>query len=415
MLTRRAFVSGLVAASIIRPRLVSAHQGVVLPFNPNEIAEIIVDGMRYRDWESVLVHLAEGESDNKFKFTCSEGIPFAKDWAAIRIRPGDRCTIILAGQLAITGVVETRQVSYAAEQHGIQISGKSLTGAMVDGAVMHPTMEFKNKPLTPIAQEIAKPFGIQFKPVGPKPISQKPFDRVNIPPGQPAWHAIETLARQRGVTLGTDTSGNLTGRVAWDPGGGSLIESVNILEGHETMTLMAGAGPNYGYSQETANDQKWGPKVAHDANSQSNNGMLKAIGSKGTYGPNVVLAEHPGDKQDTQMRADGESDRRGQEQLEVTIVVQGWLRSGGGGLWKPGSKVHVRSPMLIVDEDLKLMTVDFTQDRRSGTRTTLSLTRETGGTGVNYGSGAQSQSQSSSASAASTDTSGGSGPGIGPG
>ena len=40
--------------------------------------------------------------------------------------------------------------------------------------------------------------------------------------------------------------------------------------------------------------------------------------------------------------------------------------------------VHVKSPMLILDEDLKLYAVTFSQDNRGGTRSTLELKREGG-------------------------------------
>ena len=101
-------------------------------------------------------------------------------------------------------------------------------------------------------------------------------------------------------------------------------------------------------------------------------------GGKGVYAPNVQLAEHPGNKQDTQMRSKMESARRGQEQLQVSIVAQGWLKPGGGGLWKPGEKVMVKSPMLIVNEQLDLVSATFSQDSKSGTRTTLELKRPGG-------------------------------------
>jgi prophage tail gpP-like protein len=127
-------------------------------------------------------------------------------------------------------------------------------------------------------------------------------------------------------------------------------------------------------------------KVTHDANSKTTAGSTEGLG-KGAYSPQVNLAEHPGDKQDTQKRADFEGERKEYEKFEVTIVVQGWVKPGGGGLWKPGEKVHVKSPMLIVDEELKLMAANFTQDNRSGTRTTLTLTRDTGGGGGGEGGG----------------------------
>ena len=102
-------------------------------------------GMRFRDWESVTVVLAEGESNNTFRLTVSEGKPLSSKFADMQIRPGDHCTIKLAGELAITGYVETRQVAYTDEAHGIEIIGVSYTKATADGAAMTETGEFQKK------------------------------------------------------------------------------------------------------------------------------------------------------------------------------------------------------------------------------------------------------------------------------
>jgi prophage tail gpP-like protein len=381
-------------------------------FNPNEIAEIIVNGQRFRDWESVQVHLAEGESNSTFKFSVSEGMPLARDFASVRIRPGEHCTIMLAGQLAISGYVETRQVAYTATQHGVELSGVSKTKALADGAVMHETMEFKNKTFQQIADEIVKPFGIKFVPLTALP--QKKIERLNVPVGQSAWTTLEELARDRGIILGSDTQGNLTGRKGGAGGGGGdmVIEGKNILEGSERWSLNGGGGPNTSVSQNINNDYRSGPDAAHVPSASADN-KIKGHGT-GAYAPNTQIANRTGDKEDMKNLSENESERRGQEQLQVTIVVQGWLRPSGG-LWKPGQNVHVKSPMLIVDEPLKLVTADFTQDSKSGTRTKLELKRDTGEDGkgnekVDYSSAAKDP-----AAAAKADTTGGSGPGVGPG
>jgi prophage tail gpP-like protein len=361
-----------------------------MAFKQREKAEITVNGMVYRDWESVLVRDEEMASSDFFKFTCSEGMPGAKNWAAVRIRPGDHCTIMLAGQLAITGFVETRQVAYTGTAHGIEISGHSYTRALSYGAAQTKTGtgEFKNKSYQQIADEVTKPFGIKFKPIGN--VSAKPFERVHIPPGQTAWEFLETLARQRNIVLGSDTEGNLTGRMIWMPGGDALIEGVNILEGREVMSINGGGANggeggddlahkhNFGQSQQSGTDERWGHKSAQAPFNRSSNNTLKQMGgTKGVYAPKRTLAEMPADQQDLQMRAQMEGQRAGMEQLEVTIVVQGWLRPSGG-LWKAGDKAHVKAPMLIVDEELKITKVEFTQDDKSGTRTTIELARDTG-------------------------------------
>src|SRR5262245_117276 len=356
-----------------------------MPFNPNEVAEITVNGKVYRDWDSVLVRDAEQESSDFFRFTCSEGKPLSKNWADIRIRPGDHCTIKLAGHLVITGFVETRQVAYTAESHGIEIIGHSFTRALTYGSVMHKTGEFKNQSYAQIANQITKPFGIKFKPIGN--VSEKKFERLNVAPGETAWNTLETLARLRGITLGSDVQGNLTGRTMWMSSGDALIEGVNILEGREVMTMNGGgAGDgddgnpvNYGQSQQPSNDERHGPKAAQAPFSSTGNNFLKNFGgTKGVYSPKRTLLEHPGDKEDAGTRNDFENQRAGVEQLEVQIVVQGWLKPSGG-LWKAGDKVHVKSPRLIADKDLKLTKVEFTQDNRQGTRTTLDLARDTVG------------------------------------
>ena len=130
-----------------------------------EVAEITLKGMRFRDWESVQVKLAEGESNNTFRLTVSEGKPLSSKFADMQIRPGDHCTITLAGELAITGYVETRQVAYTAEQHGIEIIGREPYQGAVDGAAMTKNgNEFRNKPWKQIADEMLKPAGIKVVP-----------------------------------------------------------------------------------------------------------------------------------------------------------------------------------------------------------------------------------------------------------
>ena len=341
-----------------------------MAFKPQEVAEISLKGMRFRDWESVQVKLAEGESNNTFRLTVSEGKPLSSKFADLQIRPGDHCSITLAGVLAITGYVETRTVAYTAEQHGIEIIGVSHTKALADGAAMTKNgNEFRDKAWKPIADEVAKPVKVVAKTALPN----KPFRRASIPPGMSKFDFLEMLARQRGITMGTDKEGNLTARVQWTGGGDMLVEGYNILEGRETMTIKAGGGPNDTVSQEPGYDLRRSIAQGTHGNKSSSTSNV-STGGKGVPAVNRQPAEHAGDQEDTKMRNKMESQQRGAEQLQVTIVVQGWLRPSGG-LWTPGEKVHVKSPMLIVDESLDLVSATFTQDNKSGTRTTLELKR----------------------------------------
>ena len=112
--------------------------------NPNEIATLIVNGEIFKDWESIFVRHAFDEPFYWFRFTASEGAPLAKNWAAQRIRPGDKCEVYLAGILAVSGRVKTRQVSTSAKHHAIEIQGGGFTFDLTRASVVSKTGEFKN-------------------------------------------------------------------------------------------------------------------------------------------------------------------------------------------------------------------------------------------------------------------------------
>jgi prophage tail gpP-like protein len=346
-----------------------------MAFKQQEVAEISVNGRRYRDWESVVVKLAEGESNPTAKLTVSEGAPLAKDFAEIRIRPGDHCTVNLAGELAFTGYVETRQGGYTAQQHGIEIIAVGKSKATADGAAQTETQEFRKKSWKQIADEVVKPAGIQI--VQKTGLPNKPFERASIPPGMSKFDFIEMLARQRGIILGSDENGNLTARVKWTGGGDMLVEGVNILEGRQVWTISQGDGPNDAQGQTGGTGEDFGAKVARSRGTAANSSVQ---GGPGVHAPNVQNAETSVDKDDAQQRSDMESQQRGNETFQVTIVVQGWLKPSGG-LWRPGEKAFVKSPMLICNEELDINTVTFTQDSKKGSLTTIELKRPGGGKG----------------------------------
>ena len=82
---------------------------------PTELATLKVNGQQYTEWESVLVkHEERAQVPYRFRFTCSEGMPLVANWGKLQIKPGDKCSVTLAGILAITGTVESRQVLYNA-------------------------------------------------------------------------------------------------------------------------------------------------------------------------------------------------------------------------------------------------------------------------------------------------------------
>jgi prophage tail gpP-like protein len=101
----------------------------------------------------------------------------------------------------------------------------------------------------------------------------------------------------------------------------------------------------------------------------------KGQASISQFVPQMIPLEIPAFSKDYLInRTNADRNWQNEDQITVFATVQGWLRPSGG-LWHRGQRVNVISPMLIMDgdEELDAKTITFTQDNRSGTRTTLEL------------------------------------------
>jgi len=345
---------------------------------PEELAVLIVDGMYYRDWESVWVKHAYQEPFAMFKFTCSEGMPLASNFAYIRIKPGDDVDITLAGEPAIQqGRVYSRQVSYSARHHNIEIQGAARPHALAQGSIAHKTGEFKDATFEQISKAVMQPFGINLKTLGQ--LSQDKFKRIHVQQGETPWDLVERIARSRGIVLGNDGSPNLLAMGSGADGGGggggggnAVIEGKNILEAREQLVDKRGAGGNLADASQL-------PGTDDESMAQITHMPFHKMPIQGGFGAvarpflnYLTMGEVPSRVPDLKHRNTQEDWARNNEQVHLDVVVQGWL-CPAGGLWKVGTKVYVKSPMLIMDRDLWLKSATFTQDNQSGTRTSLEL------------------------------------------
>lgn len=351
-------------------------------------AVVIINGAEYWEWESVYVRLAKYETPaNTFRFTCSEQEQLGQDFTALRIIPGDKCEIRLDGEVAITGEVVTRQVFYDATNHTVELQGQGETGRMNEGAVVSQTGEFKNITFQQLAQTVAGQFGLGV--TGTADSAMK-FPRVSVQPGESAWELLERHARAANTIMGESSTGQL--ELGLNPGGSSVIEGVNIIEGRERIHSLksvgggepgmtggggGGAGSDFKtVGQAPGNDDEWGANPTHQR--QNETGALTSTFNQG-FLPKVGLSEIPA-WANSMLAGRGAMERNVSDtmQINVTVVTLGWQRNAAvppvGGLWKPGDTVTVHSPMLVMyHRPLTLKAVTFSQDNNSGTRSTLEL------------------------------------------
>ncbi|MCA1455925.1 hypothetical protein I6F35_22420 [Bradyrhizobium sp. BRP22] len=339
---------------------------------PQEIAVLTVNNRTFEDWESVWVQKRWGDAFHWFRFTAAERdteVTTARGrvplWTRLQFKPDDHCTVELAGQLAITGFIETRQVAYDATSHGVMLIGKSETAQASKSSVDHKTGNFDKKNIVQVAQEVIAPYGVGMQVIGS--IDTTPFDKLQSEKGELVWDFLERIARPRGVVMSSDAFGNfvLIGEHNF-PVVTELIEGINIKSCQCEITHKT-------VWQELRVDAQ---HAASDDNSCTAASELKGVAS-GTPTPlrtmRLTPAEQPVKTQaEVQNRARYEAIWSNGTILTTTIVVQGWLRDGVS-LWEPGDKVHVYSPMAMLNTALVIECATFSQDSRSGTLTTLDL------------------------------------------
>jgi prophage tail gpP-like protein len=337
---------------------------------PQEVAVLDVNGRTFEDWESVWVQQRWADSSTVFRFTAAERDPIFTQAgvfpliAKLQFKPGDKCTVTLAGQLAVTGYIETRQVAYDAFAHGVMLIGKSATAWPARSSVDTKTGNFDKRNIQQVAQEILKDYPVGLQVIGQLDLT--PFDKLQNEKGELIWDFLERIARPRGVVMGSDSKGNflLIGEHA-APVVAQLVEGQNIKSCQCLIT------EEHTYTEYRVDGQA--PASDSNAGTAASEMTAKVGGTSPVIAKLITAAEQPVKTQaELLARARNESVWHEGTKIQATIVVQGWLRDGSS-LWQAGDDVHVYSPMAMLNNTLSIQNCSFTQDNNSGTLTTLDL------------------------------------------
>ena len=333
-------------------------------FPASEIATLTVNNLVFSDWELIWLQYRWNDGWAYFRFIAAERTPPPKDWTLLQFKPGDYCTVTLAGQPALTGLITDRQTSYDAERHQVQLIGKSLTHWGYKSSVDTPTGSFDGMTVTQVFTTVMSPYG-PCKIIGN--VNPLPFQKLQNEPGELTWDFLERIVRPRGAILGADNFGNflLIGQHSY-PVLGKLQEGVNI-KACECVISFDELQQGYEVRGQTAGDDQSYGAAANE---------LKCIvaGSAPIYSKLITPAEQPVKTQaEVCDRAYNEAKWHENTTITANIVVYGWTWDGTN-LWAPGQDVYVDTPMAMLNMVLKVRTVTFEQSNQTGTQTTLELT-----------------------------------------
>lgn len=341
--------------------------------NSWETVELNVAGRIYTEWKTVLVHKEFNVYPHTFTFTASEAVGSDGQYLtldALQIVPGDPCTITLGGQLAITGWVNARQAAFDKDHHGVMIQGRSFTQDAVDSSMMQSGGEFKKQTFMALANTVLSPYGITVSDGGLTSVQNQPIDSVQIQPGESAPNMLDRLARMLGIHLTENETGQLMATPDMTFGqAGQVTEGYNIKSAQITISDAEVPRKTVVLAQNMGTDEEWGNRVSQIRASMLNPNIDRVR-------DRLIIAEGPMNQQQAVNRVNYEALWSSWATIDALITVYGWLDGGTTGkLWTPGTHVPVQTAMGMINGDLGLKAVTFSQDSAAGTQTTLEMVR----------------------------------------
>jgi prophage tail gpP-like protein len=328
--------------------------------------DLRVGGQRYEGWTDVRVSRGIERMAGDFEFGATERRAFG---AAIRIRPGAECEVLIGGELVITGYVDSVRPRYTSTDHTITIAGRSKTSDIIDSSVINKPRTWKRRRIDQIAKAMLDQYDVElvFNPFD----LTEPFRKFRAQPGEKVGAAIGRMAQKRGLLVFDDTEGRLVleRATASSLAGVSLVYGENILEGEGEFDA------SELYSEYRCKAQRAGS----DADKPAQGLHAEATFDDDQLQPERrrVLVIHPktrSNSRDCADRAQWEANVRAGKSIELTYRVQGWREMGDeGALWEPNTLVRVNDPQMGVDAELLIAEVTFELSNESGQTTSLRL------------------------------------------
>lgn len=328
----------------------------------NPDVRLMVDGSLYGGWREISIRRSMEYLCAAFDLTLTDR--WAGTSTARPIRPGAACTVLVNGTPIIAGYVDDANPRYTDRRHGITVSGRDLTGDLLDCSA--PSTQFSGRTLAQVATALCKPYGIA---VQARTDVGAAFTTFKNNEGDTVYETLEQAARIRAVLLLSDGLGNLIlDRAGTDRLSTVLATGRNILE-CEARYTHRDRYSRYTVKGQTAGTDDWyGEDAAQPMATASDPAITR-------YRPLTVLAEDPVDKAAAAKRAEWERNVRYGRSRRLNYTVPGW--SHAAGLWEPNHLVRVRDAYLGLDGYRLIASVNLTLNR-DGFRAVLGLVpRET--------------------------------------
>jgi len=338
----------------------------------DQIAEVTAKGQKYNSWTTIEATRSAEDIIDHVLLTASEVSSGASTLATLKLQPGDKATVSLAGKQIMNGQVYLRQGVADGGTHEIQIGICSISQAVMASTVTGEPGQYVNQTLQQIGSAVFGEIGVNFTVTAS---GDMPFPRVSEHIGESRYSFIERLCRMRNMHMIDDGQGGLLAFRGAAAGGLTLSEGKNIkrgrilLKNNEHVDDITVKGQDAG--QDSA-DQNRSP----EANTKADPPIGRSM---------HILAEEMGNSAAMQLRANHQGDWTKYMFVDGDVTVNGWLCPDGTLWWDHVMElITINSPLLLPEDSLEFMIkgIIHRQSSEAGTISDVLLCRADG-----FGSG----------------------------
>lgn len=282
---------------------------------------------------------------------------------------GDRCTLTIDDRVVMDGWVDESNIEYDANSYKATVSGRSLTGDLVDCTAgvrvgnRRPKTSWSNVPIGTIVADLCRDFLVQSIVLGEQGAN---FSKFRLQRGETIGDALARLVRPRGMVAYTAGSDLVIARAGTERTQTVIRYGDQVIRGG-LKSSMASRYSDYLFKGQTrAND------TVNGVSAQQLDGVVQDQGVP-RYRPLLIVRGGQDSKADLGQLAILERNQRAGRGERLSYTVYDWERQEG--LWEPNVRVRVIDPRLDVDCEMLVVNVAYRFDVRAGFVTDLELTR----------------------------------------
>jgi len=308
-----------------------------------------IDGIAYEGWTAVSVSLSMENLSGSFQLSMTD----PDGSGATRIRPNDPCTVLINGQIVITGYVDKVTPSFDESSHQLVVTGRDKAGDLVDSSVVNGTGQYNNQKLDAIIRKVAEPFGINVE----SKVSTKKLETFNVDQGATGLETIQKLAKKGGFLVISDGKGGIqitrSGSESMET---ALVQGQNILAANCEYDASKNYSEYHVKGQKQGKDTDTVKRIAHNKAIVENEFVNR-------YRPLLIIDDGQSDETSVKDRARWEASIRRAKATKAEITVVGWQENPGtGAIWGINKLVKVESSLLGINDMMLISSVNFTLD-----------------------------------------------------